>query len=89
MPYIKGLSTGFLLSLETKQHVLMYIVCDLQLLDRDDSHQDDHESQSAKSPLHLAVSPSHDSHARRRREMLKYENILDVFQDWTQFFFFV
>lgn len=48
-----------------EKNVLMCIVCDLQLMDRDESHQDDHESQSARSPLHLAVSPSgtrsHDS----------------------------
>lgn len=31
----------------------------LQLLNRDDSHDEDSESSKARSPLHLAVSPQH------------------------------
>lgn len=47
-------SLFFMLALD--KNVLMCV--DLQLLDRDDSHQDETESPNARSPLHLAVSLS-------------------------------
>lgn len=47
-------SLCFMLALD--KNVLMCV--DLQLLDRDDSHQDETESPNARSPLHLAVSLS-------------------------------
>lgn len=38
------------------QEGFMVVSCNLQLLDRDDSHQEDPESPNTRSPLHLAVS---------------------------------